>query len=45
MSTFKLNSTMKRRSFCKTLPGIAVGIDGLAAATLSPLKAEEREDD
>ena len=30
MSTFGLNSTMERRSFCKTLPGIAVGIGGLA---------------
>jgi hypothetical protein len=45
MSTLKLNSTMERRSFCKTLPGIAVGIGGLAAATLSPLRAEEGHDD
>jgi len=45
MSTFKLNSTMERRSFCKTLPGIAVGIGGLAAATLSPLRADEGDDD
>jgi hypothetical protein len=45
MSTFKLNGAMERRSFCKTLPGIAVGIGGIAAATLSPLEAEEREDD
>jgi hypothetical protein len=44
MNTLKLNSTMERRSFCKTLPGIAVGIGGLAAATLSPLKAQERGD-
>ena len=45
MSTFKLNDTIERRSFCKTLPGIAVGIGGLAAATFSPIHAEERDDD
>jgi len=45
MNTFKLNGSMERRNFCKTLPGIALGIGGLAAATLSPLEAEERGDD
>ena len=45
MSTFGLNSALERRSFCKTLPGIAVGIAGMARGALTPLEAEEREND
>jgi hypothetical protein len=42
MHPFRMEATMERRNFCKTLPGVALGIGGLAAATLSSLQAEER---
>jgi len=44
MNTRSGNVSMERRNFCKTLPGVALGIGGLAATTLSPAEAQEHRD-